>query len=425
MQPAQQYDWSKPWNAIVGAKWELANKATLFWSSITWLASSGARRRIDLVRALVLVRVAAGSLTLLISAGVFADEIVIGQVAPLSGVLADTGKDMVTGVKIYFDYVNEHGGVFGGKIRHVVKDDGYQIDETVRQANDIIEKDHAIALIGFAGTGNIAELLKRKVLEEANIALVAPYTGAAVLRSPFNPYIFHIRAGYVDEIEAIVGQLVMQHMTHVAVMYQDDSFGKAGLDGVVAALKKRNLTLAAAGAYEKNTDNVAEAVKTIAKVNPQAVIMISVNKSTAAFSQQIRVLSPATQLVNISVVNSKALVRLLGQENARGIGIAQVMLYPYSPATAVVKEYQQAMKKYAPDAEQSYTSFEEFVGAKVLVEGLRRAGPNPSREKVIRALETLNPYDVGGFNLSFSPGSRIGSRFVEITVIGKDGRLLH
>jgi ABC-type branched-subunit amino acid transport system substrate-binding protein len=105
--------------------------------------------------------------------------------------------------------------------------------------------------------------------------------------------------------------------------------------------------------------------------------------------------------------------------------VAQVMPYPYSPIVAIVKEYQQAMKKYAPpDAEVSYTSFEEFIGAKVLVEGLRRAGPNPTREKVIKALETLNVYDVGGFTLRFSPTNRIGSRFVEITVIGKDGRLL-
>jgi ABC-type branched-subunit amino acid transport system substrate-binding protein len=354
-----------------------------------------------------------------------AEDIVIGQVAPLSGVLADTGKDMVLGAKVYFDYVNEQGGVHGKRIRHVVKDDGYKVDETVRLTREVINKDGALALIGFAGTGNVGELLKQKVLEEANIALVAPYTGGEVLRTPFNPYIFHIRAGYADEAEGIVDQLIMLNMKRIGVMYQDDPFGKAGLEGVEAALKKRGLEIVGTGPYEKNTDNVKQAVQEIAKANPQAVVMISVNKSTAAFSKQIRAVSTVAQLVNISVVNPKEISRLIGPESARGIGVAQVMPYPYSATVGIVKEYQQAMKKYAPaGTELSYTSFEEFVGAKVLVEGLKRAGPGASREKVIRALETLNPFDTGGFTVRFSPNNRIGSRFVEITVIGKDGRLL-
>ncbi|TFW04908.1 ABC transporter substrate-binding protein [Oxalobacteraceae bacterium OM1] len=367
--------------------------------------------------------------TALIAAAVFgqavaADEIVIGQVAPLSGVLADTGKDMVLGVKVYFDMVNDRGGVHGKHIRHVVKDDGYKVDETVRLTREAIDKDNVLALIGFAGTGNVGELLKQKVLEQANIALVAPYTGAEGLRAPFNPYIFHIRAGYADEAEGIVNQLVLLNMKRIAVMYQDDPFGRAGLDGVKAAMQKRGLEVVATGTYEKNTDNVGEAVKNIAKVSPQAVVMISVNKSTAAFSKQIRQATAISQLVNISVVNPKEIVRLIGADAARGIGIAQVMPYPYSQTLAIVKEYQQAMKKYAPKADLSYTSFEEFVGAKVLVEGLKRSGSAPTREKVIQALETLNAYDVGGFTVNFSPTNRIGSRFVEITVIGKDGRLL-
>ncbi len=353
-----------------------------------------------------------------------AEDITVGQVAPLSGVLADTGKDMVLGVKVYFDYVNDQGGIHGKKIRHVVKDDGYKIDETVLRTRELVDKDNALALIGFAGTGNVGELLKQKILERADIALVAPYTGGDILRTPFNPYIFHIRAGYEDEAEGIVNQLVMLNMKRIGVMYQDDAFGKAGLAGVEAALKRRGLEVAVTGAYEKNTDNVANAVTEIAKANPQAVVMISVNKSTAAFSKAIRPVSTVAQLVNISVVNPKEIARLIGYDNARGIGIAQVMPFPYSATLPIVKEYQKAMKRYAPGAELSYTSFEEFIGAKVLVEGLRRAGPNPTREKVIRALETLHAFDTGGFTVTFSPNNRIGSRFVEITVIGKDGRLL-
>lgn len=378
------------------------------------------------MRAIVHLLVTA-AVALATTAAAAADDIVIAQVAPLSGVLADTGKDMVLGAKIYFEQVNEHGGINGRKIRHVVKDDGYQVAETVRLTREAIDKDGALALIGFAGTGNVGELLNQKILEHANIVLVAPYTGADTLRTPFNPWIFHIRASYSDEAEGIVHQLEQLNMRRVAVMYQNDPFGKAGLAGVEAALKKRGMELVAAGAYEKNTDNVAEAVKTISVANPQAVVMISVNKSTAAFSKQIRSFAAAPQLVNISVVNPKEIVRLIGASDARGIGIAQVMPYPYTSTLPIVKEYQRAMRKYAPGADLSYTSFEEFVGAKVLVEGLRRAGSGvtvATREKVIQALESLNAWDVGGFTISYSLHNRVGSHFVEITVIGKDGRLL-
>ena len=352
-----------------------------------------------------------------------AQELLIGQVAPLSGVLADTGKDMVLGARVYFDHVNATGGIRGRKIRHIVKDDGYVVADTVRLTRDAIDNDKVLVLFGFAGTGNVGELLKQNVLSDARIALVAPYTGGEPLRSPFNPNIFHIRAGYGDETEEMIKQLDRQSIKRIAVMYQDDPFGKAGLAGVEVALKKRNIPLLASAGYEKNTDNVTEAVKTLSAALPQAVIMISINKSSGAFISQFRVLAPGVQLFNISVVNPKELVRIATLEKARGVAIAQVMPYPFGTGTAVVKEYQKLMAKYAPGADFTYASLEEFIGAKVLVEGLRRAGANPTREKVVKALESMTRYDAGGFTVSFSPTNRIGSRFVDITIIGKDGTL--
>lgn len=353
-----------------------------------------------------------------------AQVIPIGQVAPLSGVLADTGKDMVLGAKVYFEFVNAGGGINGRKIKHIVKDDGYVIADTLRLTREAIDQDKVVALIGFAGTGNVGELLKQNVLADGKIALVAPYTGGEPLRVPFNPYIFHIRAGYGDEAEEMVKQLERQGMKSIGVMYQDDPFGKAGLAGVEAALKKRNLKPVAVAGYEKNTDNVTDAAKKLALALPQAVIMISVNKSSGAFIQQFRDLAPGVQLFNISVVNPKELARIAGPDKAHGVGIAQVMPYPFSPSVPIVKEYQRMMAKYAPGAELSYTSLEEFIGAKVLVEGLRRAGSMPTREKLIKALEGMGNYDTGGFKVSFAPGNRIGSRFVEVTIIGKNGTLM-
>ncbi|GAD21322.1 ABC transporter substrate-binding protein [Acidovorax sp. MR-S7] len=353
-----------------------------------------------------------------------AAEVVVGQVAPLSGVLASTGQQMVLGGKIYFDWVNAQGGVHGAAIRQEVVDDGYKVPETVRLTRALLARPEVVALFGFAGTANVTQLLADGVLEQGGAALVAPYTGGESLRSPFNPWIFHVRAGYADEAEHMVQQLATLGMDRVAVMYQDDGFGKAGLAGVEAALARRGLTLAASAGYERNTDQVEAAAQTIKAVDAQAVIMIAINKPAAAFVKRYRELGGGAQLYSISVVDPAEIVKIAGLKNAHGLGISQVVPYPYRPLLPVVREYQQLLKKYAPGAEVNYTSFEEFLGAKVLVEALRRAGPAPTRAKVVKALESLQGFDLGGVSVGYSPTSRVGSRYVEVTVIGANGRLM-
>ena len=339
-----------------------------------------------------------------------AAEIVVGQVAPLSGVLASTGTQMVLGGKIYFDWVNAQGGVHGATIRQAVVDDAYKVADTVKLTRELLAKPEVVALYGFAGTANITQLLADGVLEEGGAALVAPYTGGESLRNPFNPWIFHVRAGYGDEAEHMVQQLTTLGMNRVAVMYQDDGFGKAGLAGVEAALARRNLKLVVAAGYARNTDQVDEAVKAIAAADVHAVIMIAVNKPAAAFVKRYREAGGGAQLYNISVVDPAEIVKIAGLKNAHGLGISQVVPYPYRPQLPVVREYQALLKKYAPGADINYTSFEQFLGAKVMVEALRRAGPAPTRAKVVKALESLQSYDLGGITLGYSPTDRIGSR---------------
>ncbi|MDM0112581.1 ABC transporter substrate-binding protein [Variovorax sp. J22R133] len=357
-------------------------------------------------------------------AGAHAAEVVVGQVAPLSGVLASTGEQMVLGGRIYFDWVNDQGGVNGARIRQLVVDDGYKVDETVRLTRELLGKPEVVALFGFAGTANVSRLLSDGVLERGGAPLVAPYTGGEPLRSPFNPWIFHVRAGYADEAEHMVQQVTTLGVKRIAVMYQDDAFGKAGLEGVNAALVKRGLKLAVAAGYERNTDKVDEAVQKIKASDAQAVIMISINKPTAAFVKRYREAGGAAQLYNISVVDPAELVKMAGLNNARGLGISQVVPYPYQPNLAVIREYHALLKKYAPDQSPNYTSFEEFLGAKVLVEALRRAGPAPTRTKVVKALESMSNFDLGGVFVSYSPANRVGSQYVEVTVIGASGKLL-
>lgn len=364
------------------------------------------------------------ALALVAGAAAARADIVIGQVAPLSGVLASTGQQMVLGGKIYFSHVNAKGGIHGQKIKVLVADDAYKVDETVRLTKEMLANPDVVALFGFAGTANIGKLLSEKVLEQGGAALVAPYTGGEPLRSPFNPWIFHVRAGYADEAEHMVQQLTTLGMKRIAVMYQDDGFGKAGLVGVEAAMAKRGLKLVVAAPYERNTDKVDGAVKAIKAADPQAIIMISINKPTAAFVKQYRESGGGAQLLNISVVDPAELVKLAGLKNAHGLGISQVVPYPYMANLPVIREYQDLLKKYAPNEHINYTSFEEFLGAKVLVEALRRAGPKPTRAKVIQALEGMSSFDLGGITVNYGPENRIGSRFVEVTVIGSTGKLL-
>jgi ABC-type branched-subunit amino acid transport system substrate-binding protein len=353
-----------------------------------------------------------------------AGDLVVAQVAPLSGVLASTGAQMVLGGRIWFDHVNANGGVNGRPIRQLVADDGYKVEETVRLTREMLQRPEVLALYGFAGTANIGKLLTDGVLEQGGAALVAPYTGGENLRSPFNPWIFHLRAGYADETEHMVQQATTLGLRRIAVMYQDDGFGQAGLEGVRQALARRGLTLTASAGYERNTDKVDEAARRIKESDAQAVIMISVNKPAAAFVKRYRSLAGGAQLYNISVIDAAEIVRLAGVENAHGLGISQVVPYPYTPTLPAVREYQQLLKRYAPGEAVNYTSFEEFLGAKVLVEGLRRAGANPTRAGVVQALESISGYDLGGVTVSYSPQNRIGSRYVEVTVIGNSGKLL-
>ncbi|OOG36488.1 ABC transporter substrate-binding protein [Polaromonas sp. A23] len=353
------------------------------------------------------------------------EDLVIGQVAPLTGVIAGTGNEYVAGGAAYFAYVNDNGGIYGRKIRVALKDDSYKPDQTLALTRQLLAEDKPLALFGFVGTGNVLALNKNKVLEDAGIALLAPYTGAKDLRDPMNPHIFHIRASYTDETARMVEHLYTIGLRRFAVMYQDDPFGKSGLVGAESAMQKLGMKAVATGAYDRTKpEEVDAAVAAIAPANPDAIIMVSVNRASAAFIKKMRAQGSKARLFSISVVNFKELLKNAGEDNARGIGISQVMPYPYSTLAPVAREFQTLMAKYQPDKVVSYASMESFIAAKILVEAIRRSGADPTRAKIISQLEKMNSYDVGGFKVSFSPENRVGSKFVEVTVIGRDGRLL-
>ena len=355
----------------------------------------------------------------LLAQGVSADTILIGQSAALSGPAERLGKEMKAGAEAYFDVVNKAGGVNGRMIKLLTVDDGYEPDKAAANTKKLIAEDKVLALFGYVGTPTSNAALP--IFSAAKVPFIGAFTGAQSLREPFNRYIFNVRASYFDETEQIVAHLVQQGITKIAVFYQDDAYGKAGLAGVEQAMKKRKLEIAGTGTVERNTTNVAAAVGKLAKSGTDAIIMISAYKSCAAFIRAMKLAGGLQQFWNVSFVGSKALSSELGDEGI-GVQISQVVPFPWSDVNPIVRDYQ---KHIGGASKYSFTSLEGYIAAKVLVEGLKRAGKNPTRESLVDALAGMGKTDLGGFTVSYSPTDHNGSTFVDLTIISRAGTFKH
>jgi branched-chain amino acid transport system substrate-binding protein len=354
------------------------------------------------------------------SPGVTSDKVLLGQSVALTGPAAQLGIQMRNGIKAYFDHVNERGGVNGRKLELLTLDDGYEPARTVPNTKKLIEQDKVFALIGYVGTPTSVPAVP--VFTEAKVPFVGPFTGAEALRVPFNRYIFHVRASYYDETDKIVEQVVSIGGKNIAVFYQNDAYGQAGLKGVEIATQKRGMKISALGTVERNTVKVEGAVAKILAAKPDAVVMISAYTSCAEFIRQMKKAGSAATFYNVSFVGSKALANALGKDGV-GVAISQVVPYPWGAAVPVVKEYQTLSEK-AGIKDYDFGAIEGFLVAKVFVEGLKRAGKNLTRETFIGEMEKMRDVDLGGFFVSYSPTNHAGSKFVDLTIIGHDGKFL-
>ncbi len=349
--------------------------------------------------------------------GVTDKKVILGQSAAFTGPSAQLGIHMHAGAMVYFDSVNEAGGIHGRKIELVKEDDKYEPDLAAANTKKLIEKDEVFALFGYVGTPTSNAALP--IFTKEKVPFFAPFTGAQSLREPFNRYIFNIRSSYFDETEHLVSGLIKNGMKNIAVFYQNDSYGKAGLAGVERALQKMAVPMLAKATVERNSKDVANAMATILPKSPDAIIQISAYGSCAAFIEAARKSGYNGQFYNVSFVGSQALANTLDKYGP-GVVISQVVPFPWSKATPIVAEYTKAMTK--ANKEINFSSLEGYIAAKVFTEGLRRAGSELTREKLIKALETINSnnYDVGGFALNFSATNHNGSKFVDMTMIMKD-----
>ena len=368
------------------------------------------------------IRSLAAALAVSLATSVAAGDIVIAQVAPFTGNLAPTGRDINIGARLYFDEVNAQGGVNGNKIRFVAYDDGYKTEQTVKLVRESIQRDRPIALMGLVGTGNVEAIVKQKVLAENGLPVVGVRTGATTVRS--DPYIFHLRASYADETSKIIDHLATLTYSRIAVLYQADSFGEEGLAGVNAAMKRHNLKLVTAAPYEKNTTNVEAAVKAIIAAAPQAVVMVSNTAASAEFVKQMRGAGNYAALYAVSVTDGNQLMDKIGEKYARGLAVAQVMPNPALSSVRLVKELSRLVEQSGnKEARVTFTSVEGYLMAKVLVEGLKRAGRTPTRESLARGLESLTGWDSGGLTVKFGSGVRDGVSYVDLTMVGRGGKL--
>lgn len=356
--------------------------------------------------------------------GVTDTSILIGMTSPLSGPNGAYGTDMKEVISAYFKQVNEAGGVNGRKLELVAMDDGYETDRAVANTKALINDKKVFAMVASYGSSPTTAAMN-DAFGPAKVPLIGTISGADSLRQspkdkPNNRYMFNVRASYANETEAIVNQLVGLGLKNIAVFYQNDGFGKSGLDGVIAAMKKHNQTPSVVATVERNSLDVSQAVQTIIKANPQAVVMVTLYKPTAEFARQMRKADQHAQLMTLSPVGADLLVTELG-DGARGIGISQVMPYPWNDTIPMVRDYQKLLGKQGTF---SYYGVEAYATAKLLVDAIRMTGKDLTREKLVNTLESMKDHDLGGYRVNYSPNERLGSRFVDLTVIGNGGRVL-
>jgi branched-chain amino acid transport system substrate-binding protein len=354
--------------------------------------------------------------------GATSNSILIGQSGEFSGQAGV--KENTDGARLYFDHVNKRGGVNGRKIVLKSYDDARDNKQTISNTNKLINEDKVFCLFGYRSAPSVEAVLP--MLTQASVPLVAPFTGAQSIRDPFHPMLFHLRASYRSEAMKMLDQLSIFGIKKIAILYQDDGFGKDGHAAFERAIKERNLAPLISAKYDRKDFNVDDAVQAIVRAKPEAILMACVQKACVEFVKQVKRHGLTPQLMTLSNVNTDDFIKALGIEG-RGLGVTQVVPNPWRSAVPLVKEFQKVRNesRVGGAVPVSYSSFEGFVAAKLLVEGLRRTGASPTRSKFIAAMEGMREYDLGGMIVRFSVNDHIGSDFVDLTVIGRDGKYLY
>ncbi len=348
-----------------------------------------------------------------------AAQVLVGEVCPLSGLEANQGRAYGAGLQLYFDAVNKAGGVNGHTFAMVRKDDRGLPEETVAVTRRMLAEDKPMVLAGFFGNSNIDDLVASGMLEREKIALVG-YRVTQIRTE--TPYLYAVRAGLQDEFDKFTEHVATIGLKRIGLLYEDGLGAAALMTAAETAAKNANITLIAKASYPARTVNVARAVSVMTAAAPQAIFMVATGAAAAGFIESYG--RGGAQLFAHSGVDIEQLTKRLADEQMQGVSIAQVTPNPYKISNRLSKDFQDAVvAKKDLEVPVSYAMMEGFITAKVIVEATRRQGVKPTREGMLGALNSMDRHDLGGYSVGYKPGSRSGSRFVELSIISGAGKI--
>ena len=359
-----------------------------------------------------------------IETGVYDDRVVFGQSAALSGPAEELGHGMELGILAAFNEANGAGGVNGRLLELVSLDDAYEPEAAIANTRELIENKGVFALIGAVGTPTSRSATP--VAAAADVPYVAPFTGAGFLRNDDWTNIINLRASYAQETEEMVERLTVDlGLERIAVLFQDDSFGRAGYFGALAALDRRGMEPVAIGFYPRNTTAIKSALLDLRSGNPEAVIMVGAYGPVGTFITWARNTGFDPVFITLSFVGANALANQLGADG-EGVLVTQVVPFPFDESTPVVAAYLAALGQQDPDAVPGFVSLEGYIAGRLAIAGLEQCGSSVNRECFLDAILGADELDIDGFTLNFGDGESVtednqGSDAVFVTQIGPDG----
>jgi branched-chain amino acid transport system substrate-binding protein len=351
--------------------------------------------------------------------GVTSEAIVFGQATVLQGPASALGQGMRAGITAAFEEANKRGGVHGRKLSLTSVDDGYEPDKSIAATKKLIEQDKVFALIGAVGTPTAAAA--QPIATAAKVPFIGAFTGAMFLRNTKLDNVINIRASYDAETEAWVRHLTEDlKIKKIAIFYQDDAFGRAGLSGFKKAMDKRGMEIAAEGTFERNTVAVKSALLTLKRAEPEAVVMVGPYKPCAEFIKLARKVDFNPVFVNISFVGAGALAKELGADG-NGVIVSQVVPFPGDASLKVVADYQAALRAADPKAEPEFVSLEGYLVGRLAIAALDKMGKDVTREGLLKVIKETGKFDIGGLPMTFSAEKNEGLDKVFMTIIQGDG----
>ena len=352
--------------------------------------------------------------------GVTESQILFGQSAAFSGPAEELGKNMEFGIRAAFTEVNNRGGVHGRRLELLPLDDKYEPELAISNTKELIEVHRVFALIGAVGTPTSRSAVP--VAFEAGVPYIAPFTGAEILRNDELVNVINLRASYYQETEEMVERLTTDlGITRIGVLYQDDSYGRAGYNGVRIALEKRGMEMVSIGVYTRNTIAVRAALLDLRRGSPEAVIMIGAYTPVAALIKWARQIDMDPIFMTVSFVGSNALAEELGSDG-EGVFVTQVVPFPTDRTIPIVKDYLNATRELSSWHDPGFVSLEGYLAGRLAIAALESCGPEPTRQCFLESVRSIGLIDLGGFELNYEGmNDNQGSDRVFLTMIDAEG----